>query len=532
MTQLSSSECILDMTLERGNMTIGRYTYLAAAMAAISCTGAGLEERPDTALTDIFLYSGDSMKTRSEDPQEDLITDMNLFIFNDRGIMESSMYFTAAQMEGTGDGHIIKTGLLANATYSVYALANAGYPIQDSSLRDTSDITGLRYYMTYPDEYRTGIPMSGHVKDITVRQGSPVYIRLERTMARISLAIDRSRLDSDVEFFVRRVSIGGCPRYVTPFRESAVISGDGMFISGFSKDESQVQPLNRDIGFGRSGSIDVYMFENLQGNQPGGYTDDSGKIPDGPDAALCSYIEITADYLSDSHYSLPGKELIYRFYLGEDRDNFDIRRNTWYRFTVTPEADGLREDSWRVDKSGIGTFIKEIRLSYSSARLTYQGEKVQLYAYVYPEDATSDGTVWSSSDASVASVSEDGLVSANGEGSCTIYCHATDGSGSYAECRIECTFSPYYMKVYPGNFIRGKTGETYHVRCEFFPGTAEFDIGMEELEYDHSRGIYDYTVDDDGKGVWLTFRKKGSGLLYFEAGYPVNQSELVVISVE
>lgn len=513
-------------------MANSRYAYLAAAIAAISCTGAGLEDRPCTARTDIYIYSGDLMATRSADPQENLITDMNLFIFNDRGILESSMYFTADQMEETGDGHIIKAGLLANATYSVYALANAGYPIQDSSIRDTSDIAGFRYYLTYPDEYRTGIPMSGHAKNVTVKEGKPLYVRLARTMARISLAIDRSRLDSDVEFIVRRVCIGGCPKYVTPFRKSAVISDDGMFISGFSKDESQVQPLNIDTGAGRSGSIDVYMFENMQGNVPEGYTDDSGKIPDGPVSGLCSYIEITADYLSDSHYSLPGKELIYRFCLGEDKNNFDIRRNTWYRFTVIPENDGLGEDSWRVDKSGIGTFIQDIRLSYSSARLTYRGEKVQLSAYLYPEDASSDGTAWSSSDASVASVSDDGLVSANGEGLCTIYCHATDGSGVSAECRIECSFSPYYMKVYPGNFIRGKTGESYHVRCEFFPGTAEFDIGMEELEYDHSRGIYDYTVDDDGKGVWLTFRKKGSGLLYFEAGYPVNQSELVVISVE
>lgn len=513
-------------------MTICKYAYLTAAMAAISCTGPGLENLPCTEETDIYIYSGDPVTTRSEDPQEDLITDMNIFIFNDRGILESSMYLTADQMEGTGNGRIIKAGLLANATYSVYALANAGYPIQDSSLRDTSDIAGFRYYLTYPDEYRTGIPMSGHVKGFTVRQGNPVYIRLERTMARISLSVDRSRLDSDVEFFIRRVSIGGCPKYVTPFRQSAVISGDGMFISGFGKDESQVQPLNRDIGQGRSGSIDVYMFENMQGNLLEGCTDDSGKIPDGPASGLCSYIEITADYLSDTHYSLPGKELIYRFYLGEDRNNFDIRRNTWYRFTVTPEDDGLGEDSWRVDKSGIGTFIKDIRLSYSSAILTYKGEEIQLAAYLYPEDASSDGTAWSSSDASVASVSDDGLVSANGEGLCTIYCHATDGSGVSAGCQIECSFSPYYMKVYPGNFIRGKTGESYHVRCEFFPGSAEFDIGMEELEYDHSRGIYDYTVDDDGKGVRLTFRKKGSGLLYFEAGYPVNQSELVVISVE
>ncbi len=48
-----------------------------------------------------------------------------------------------------------------------------------------------------------------------------------------------------------------------------------------------------------------------------------------------------------------GESLIYRFYLGENRNNFDVRRNTWYRITVQPTGDGLSEESWRVDQGGM-----------------------------------------------------------------------------------------------------------------------------------------------------------------------------------
>ena len=88
------------------------------------------------------------------------------------------------------------------------------------------------------------------------------------------------------------------------------------------------------------------------------------------------------------------------------------------------------------------------------------------------------------------------------------------------------------MKIYPGNFIRGRIGDRIHVECEYFPPDAPFDIGFEELEYDKSRGIYDYVIDEDGKGVELTLTGNGSGMLYMEAGYPVNQSEMIVIVVD
>ena len=46
-----------------------------------------------------------------------------------------------------------------------------------------------------------------------------------------------------------------------------------------------------------------------------------------------------------------------------------------------------------------------------------------------------------------------------------------------------------------------------------------------------SDSIYDYEIDADGRGAVLSLKKNGSGLLFMEAGYPLNQSEMVVIEV-
>lgn len=302
--------------------------------------------------TTIEIYSGTGLCSRSADPDEDLVHDVNVFIFDDRGMLERNLYMKTSQMIGSNGKYTLDVDLHAGATYSVYVLANAGYSI---SMDSEQDIQEFRYYFAYPDEYRIGIPMSGKALGQTLVRGNHVVVPLERTMAKISVCIDRSRLDEDVTFDVTSIRVGGCPKSVTPFSDSAVKSGKDVFAVGFIKSGTQVIPLNTDTGWGKSGEISLYMFENMQGDLLNNAENDSDKVldPSDPMAKLCSYIEIRGDYMSDSLHSIPGKGLIYRFYLGESNVNFDVRRNTHYHITVTPENDGLSEDSWRVDKSGL-----------------------------------------------------------------------------------------------------------------------------------------------------------------------------------
>ena len=66
----------------------------------------------------------------------------------------------------------------------------------------------------------------------------------------------------------------------------------------------------------------------------------------------------------------------------------------------------------------------------------------QLSAIVKPSDADNTEVVWTSSDESVATVSNIGVVEAVGEGTATITCTAADGSGVKATCEVTVSGTP------------------------------------------------------------------------------------------
>lgn len=507
-------------------------TYAVSLCLLLSgCSGLPPHASDSVAEDVCIVIRTDGCPTRSSDPEENLVTDLNLFIFNEDGLLEERLYIADAGDAAGEGGHIHETTLLKGCRYSIYACANIGYRLEAGTIQD---LENYRYYLVYPDDYRTGIPMCGKKELVSVAADGIIDVTLERLMAKVSVRIDRSRLSDDVEFHVRKISVGGCPKSACLFGQSRAESKDDIFLRGFDKSDDGVAALNSDEAFGRSGKVSVYLLENMQGDLLPEDTEDDGKILEegDPAAKVCSYIEIEADYLSSSHYTLPGQSLIYRFYIGDGNGNFDVRRNRHYNICITPDGDGLSEDSWRVDQSGIGSLVAGISLSQDTLEMSYYGETTDIECSISPENATDRTLVWESDNRAVADVSQSGTVTATGEGSCRISCSAADGSGVRAECLVNVRFKPNYMRIYPGNYVRGKIGEEVHIRCEYFPPTASFDIGTEELEYDRERGIYDYVIDDDGNGVRLHLKGKGSGMLYFETGYPVSQSEMIVVVVD
>jgi len=81
-----------------------------------------------------------------------------------------------------------------------------------------------------------------------------------------------------------------------------------------------------------------------------------------------------------------------------------------------------------------GVRVEQISLSATSLVLLVGGSK-RLKATVLPDGADNKTLYWESSNTAVATVSV-GLVTAVGEGTCTITCRATDGSGVKAECQV------------------------------------------------------------------------------------------------
>jgi hypothetical protein len=51
------------------------------------------------------------------------------------------------------------------------------------------------------------------------------------------------------------------------------------------------------------------------------------------------------------------------------------------------------------------------------------------------------------------------------------------------------------------------------------------------MDEDKAEGIYDYVIDEDGHGVTLTLTGPGSGIVYMEAGDPINDAALFIIEV-
>ena len=283
------------------------------------------------------------MTTKAIEPDKDKITDANIFVFSADGFLERSEY-----IRGTG----CTLPLVYGRDYDIYACVNFGYKL---NIKTLDEINSLVFHLAYPDDYSTGIPMCGAV--FGVRAGNSIRLPIFRMMAELRLSMDRSRLGDNVTMEVQSLRIGNCPRRSRVFSESAAGSSDDCFSVGFSRNSSECGILNKTVGDGKSAELSLYMLENIQGEFPGEVGADSDKVLDksGHLSDVCSYIEMELGYRSPEHYS-NGGFLKYRFYLGESRQDLNVRRNCLYHITVTPEGDGLNEDSWRIDR----TFLSDI----------------------------------------------------------------------------------------------------------------------------------------------------------------------------
>ena len=83
--------------------------------------------------------------------------------------------------------------------------------------------------------------------------------------------------------------------------------------------------------------------------------------------------------------------------------------------------------------------VTSITLNTEQLTMEY-GTKEQLTATVAPDDADNLGLTWTSDNEEVATVDENGLVTAVGEGTATITATANDGSGVSASCVVTVTF--------------------------------------------------------------------------------------------
>ena len=354
---------------------------LVSSMLMIGCHSGDYRDVRSGA--ELVLELEMEARTRSILPDEWLVSDINLLIYNEEGLLEEQRFLSGRQLT-VSDGEIhLNTTLLIGVPYDIFVCANIGYALPALNREEAE---AYRYHLAYPDEYTRGIPMSGRLDGFILEEdGAPAHIPLIRAMARIDLQFNRKGLDSDVSFLVTSVTVRNGPSSGCLFSDSRAESASQVFQNGFVLDGKQVQPLNIDESLGVSGTVSLYLPENLQGDLL--ETDDEREksLTEGRYAEVCSYLEIRGTYHSSTLHTQAGESLTYRFYLGDGPGNFDVERNTACWVVVCLQGDGLSEDGWRVEKEHL---VRETRFDLHPAAYNecQPGDDFHLWCDVLPED--------------------------------------------------------------------------------------------------------------------------------------------------
>lgn len=98
------------------------------------------------------------------------------------------------------------------------------------------------------------------------------------------------------------------------------------------------------------------------------------------------------------------------------------------------------------------------------------GKKAHFYPVVTPDTATNTSVIYTSSNPSVATVSEKGLLTAVSAGTCVITCTAADGSGRYDTCTVKVKQPVTKLTISGSNTV--DTGSSITLTAQVAPTNA------------------------------------------------------------
>ena len=448
------------------------YLFLITLLCILS--SCSKEKNRETAsgnsIIKIKLQVWESVVTKSQPfVNEEIIKNLNLFAYDARGRLIDFLYLEDPGMEIN-----METG--NSGIHSIYAIANKGNLTDRSSIVTADGLKSISWELESPDDIVGSdgeIPMSGFVSDIDEKNTS-VIIPLTRMLAKFRIIVDTTGLDEDVSVFdISEVRIRNMNRTVCAFMPSGAASTSQVFSTGASAEGKELDNIF-------TSGIDFYISENYHGDLIA-EAEEQKHIPPVPYDQYCTFIEFHVKYRSSKHYN---DDQVYRYYLhdGVNYRNFDIIRNYMYTCRTIVKGSGLEENSWRVDLSGLKDFVTSIEVTPEEVDFYELNETCGLTASVLPVSAENPDITWISDDEGVATVSQDGIVKAVGDGVCTIMASAVDGSGVEGSCTVHvyADSKMFEIRDFPDT-IYPYYNSPYYIRYNVYPYNLEPTFRIECL---------------------------------------------------
>ena len=160
--------------------------------------------------------------------------------------------------------------------------------------------------------------------------------------------------------------------------------------------------------------------------------------------------------------------------------------------------------------------VSNVTVNPATVKLTSKGQTAQLSASVLPNNAENKSIVWSTSNASVATVDNNGVVTAVANGNATITAAALDGSGKSGSCVVTVEIPDESNQIVE---LTGGTSKILSIWNEDY--TENIDVTQITFEYNSTSDIFSNLGYDVRTGVFnkMTIKAQRQGSCVVLAKY-------------
>ena len=469
--------------------TLNFIYFARVIMMALWIISCSVEKIPERSSVNIVIKKADLPASKSY-----MISDINnleVFIYNSQGNLELHKSFTSISDISLKP---------SKGQVTLVAIAN----VQSIILSQFSTLSMAREAGTSSKTGQGGSTIyTGETTFYNNRVGGEVIVELRPLTAKLTFVFDKSRLDPDISLNIRSIELMNVPLWCSYLTANRAHAGNptGHGESIFSNTEPQ----------SHESATPLFMFENQIGTLPGS-NEQIDKKPLS-DNSFYTYAVITTDYISPSkqgevkYIYYPGENTTDNYNIirgahlretilfegssiSENSQRVDKSLLTPRRYTITASSDpwnggitggegeyeygsdpqlialannGFRFIEWQppltqVTKNRHYTAIFEensqlippskITLDTENLNMII-GNQFKLNESIDPYNATEKGVIWSSENTSVATVTQNGLVTAKSCGETKI--RVTTSNGLLSD---ECTVKVYQkVEVYADKHI-------------------------------------------------------------------------------